>query len=224
MNILSTKDFYKLSLDEIKALVNEVNTLANNQIRELEQTGYSVISQAYLSLQHRQGRDKPFFSNDFEGLKKEQLYSRYVSSTSFLTLKTSNVEGTKDTNIDVYKNMGYSEEKAKEIVENIVKEENTGIRTSNAETKSRSTYGADIDIKEFWKEYRRLDEEGLSATYGSTVLQSKLKTYMSQNEDYDSNNFKRWLEEKYVEEQQEEYEREEEENERLWGDEIEDEF
>ena len=224
MNILNTKDFYKLSLDEIKALVNQVNTQANIQIRELEETGYSVISQAYRTLQHRQGRDKPFFSTNLENLSKPQLYNRYVSSTSFLTLKTSNVEGTKDTNIDIYKNMGYSEEKAKEIVENIVREENNGIRTTNNETKVKANYGADIDIKEFWKEYRKLEEEGLTSTYGSTMLQSKLKTYMTQNEEYDRSAFERWLEEKDVEESELENELEEEENERLWGDDIEDEF
>ena len=227
MDILNTKDFNKLSMEEIKVLVNKVNTLANQQIKELEDTGYYALSQAYRSLQNRQGRDKPFFSTNLEGLTKGQLYNRYVASTSYLTLKTSNVEGTRDTNIDIYKNMGYSQEQATKIVDKLASESLGGdnIETPNKSSDNTSNDGY-IDMRYFWKNYRHLEQLGYTQQYESNFLQAKLKTYMSQtgSNDIDIDDFNNFILSKYYEEKREEEEQEQEENERLWGENIEDEI
>ncbi len=228
MDMLNGKDFYNLPLDDIKVLVNKVSNQANQQIKELEDSGYFALSSAYRSLQSRQGKDNPSFSTNLEGLTKPQLYGRYVSAVNFMSLKTSNVEGTKETNVEIYKNMGYSKEKAEKIVEDIAMDEvrkfkDKPIWTDKQYDEFNDDYG--FDIKEFWKNYHRMEQLGMSASYGSFFVQSKLKTYMVQKgNNVNADKFRDFLEEEYQRENEEDYREEQEENERLWGEDIEDDF
>ena len=121
MNILSVNELYKLSLGELRDVTLQQIKIANENIKQLEESGYADLSQAYQQLARKQGRDKPSFSTNVEGLNKTQLVSKYVGSSSYNSLKTSNVFGTKETNVDIYVNMGYTREQAKQIVENMSK-------------------------------------------------------------------------------------------------------
>lgn len=212
MNILSVNELYKLSLGELRDVTLQQIKIANENIKQLEESGYADLSQAYQQLARKQGRDKPSFSTNVEGLNKAQLVSKYVGSSSYNSLKTSNVYGTKETNIDIYVNMGYTREQAKQIVENM----------SKGNYSTETTKG--IDIRKFWKNYRELEQTGMVGSYGSTFIQSKLKIYMDQTQNDTISEFQEWLDKELEREQEQENIDEEEENERLWGEDIEDEF
>lgn len=213
MKILSTNELYKLSTAELKELTAEQINIANQNIRELEDTGYATISQAYQRLSSKQGREKPSFSTNLEGLDRPSLVARYTASSSYNALRTANVFGTKETNVDIYMNMGYTKEQAEIMVKAIAKGE-----------KIIDERGRGIDIKQFWKNYRELEETGLTGLYDSKLIQTKLRQYMEQTQDDTITNFKAWLDEEFERDKARENEQEQEENERLWGEEIEDEF
>ena len=227
MDFINGQDFYKMSLEDIKVLVNKVSSQANQQIKELEDTGYYTLSQAYKRLQSRQGKDRPSFSTNLEGLTKQQLYGKYVRAVDFMTLKTSNVEGTKEVNVEIYKNMGYSEEQAKEMIKDVIMDElrkfKKNFNTEDSYVNFRQKYG--FDIKEYWDFYRRIEETDVPVNYDSFQLQEKLKTYVVDTGDYENvSNFSKYVENEFNKEHQEEYEKQQEENERMWGEDIEDEF
>lgn len=225
MDFINGKDFNKMSLEDIKVLVNKVSSQANQQIKELEDTGYYTLSQAYRSLQGRQGKDNPSFSTNLEGLTKPQLYGRYVSAVNFMSLKTSNVEGTKETNIDIYKNMGYTEEQAEKIVENLAKDSTNQYNKNTDNSESTNAY-YDVDIRDFWKAYHRMEQIGIDKEYGSDFVMEKLKSYMSITGEREVNidKFRNFMDEELERESEEINRQYEEENERLWGEDIEDEF
>lgn len=225
MDMLNGKDFYNLPLDDIKVLVNKVSNQANQQIKELEDSGYFALSSAYRSLQSRQGKDNPSFSTNLEGLTKPQLYGRYVSAVNFMSLKTSNVEGTKETNVEIYKNMGYTEEQAEKIVEDLAKDSTNQYNKNTDNSESTNAY-YDVDMRDFWKAYKHMEQIGFDKKYGSDFLMEKLKTYMSISGEREVNidKFRRFLDEEWEKERAEEEQKMAEENERLWGEDIEDDF
>lgn len=217
MRILSTNELYKLSTAELKEVTMEQIFIANKNIKELEVTGYASLSQAYQSLSRRQGREKPSFSTNLEGLDRPQLVARYTASSSYNSLRTASVFGTRDVNVEIYKNLGYDEEKAKEIVAFLADQEREGKYESEDGTfEGETIYG--VDIRMFWKLYKRIEEgTELVKDYDSFFVQSKLWSYIEETGDYSIEGFTKWFEETTQKMDEERNRQEQEENERKWG-------
>ena len=220
MKILSIDELYKLNIVQLKELTLEQINVANQNIRELEQTGYASLSQAYQSLSKRQGKDKPSFSTNLEGLNYGQLVSRYVASSSYNALRTSNAFGTKEVNVDLLRRMGIDKEKAKKMVEDIALNEVRAFHNEEEIVNIKETYG--FDVREYWKIYRNYESD-LVVTYGSTQAQSKLLDYMTSHknvntlEDFNLDDYNEWLEQVRLDEEKAENEREKQKENRDYG-------
>lgn len=179
MKTYSVNDLYKMSLDDLKAVTKNQINIANQNIRELEETGYATLSQAYNSLAKKQGREKPSFSTNLDDLNKPQLVHRYVSATHYNSLRTANVFGTGETNREIYEKMGIEKEKAQQMINDIALNEIRKSRNESEIVNIKETYG--IDVREFWETYRKYEESEKSkvANYGSTFVQEKLREYIT---------------------------------------------
>lgn len=220
MNILSVNELYKLSLGELRDVTLQQIKIANENIKQLEESGYASLSQAYSSLAKRQGREKPSFSTNLEGLNHGQLVHRYVGASSYNSLKTSNVFGTKEVNIELLTRMGIDEIKAKKMTEDIALNEAQKHHNLQEIIDIKKEYG--IDVREYWKIYRNYESD-LSVIYGSTQAQEKLLDYVTANksqgdlDNFNLEDYQRWLEQVRIDEEKAENERERLLNERKSG-------
>lgn len=211
MKILSVDELYKLNIVQLKELTLEQINIANTNIKELEQTGYASLSQAYHSLSKRQGKEQPSFSTNLEGLNYGQLVGRYVASSSYNSLRTANVFGTKEVNVELLRRMGIDKINAEKMVEDIALNEVQAYHSEKEIVDIKGKYG--FDVREYWKIYRNYESD-LSVIYGSTQAQEKLLEYVTTHltgntlDDFNLKDYQDWLEIVRIEEEKAENERE----------------
>lgn len=220
MAILSVDELYKLNIVQLRQVTLEQINIANSNIKELENTGYAGLSQAYQSLSRKQGKDKPSFSTNIEGLNFGQLVSRYVASSSYNALRTANAFGTKEVNVELIRRMGIDKIIAEKMVNDIALNEINTFHSEKEIVDIQEKYG--FDIREYWKIYRNYESD-LAVTYGSTQAQEKLLDYVSKTPSHNNlgnfnlDDYNSWLQQKRIDDEKAENEREQIINKRKSG-------
>lgn len=205
---ININDLYNMEVGQLRELVNNSVRLANQQISDLETSGYAKISQAYRTLALRQGRENPSFSIANDDLNKAQLVNKYISTQSYLKLKTSSVSGTRDVNEQILRESGATEEQINDFFDEV-----EGKKSKTEDKKSsESSGGAYRNMSEFWRIYSKIREmrKDLIASLGSLRVQQLLMEVLNDDENLGEEDIEEIIN-RIVEKAQEDYEEQMEE-------------